>query len=104
VSKAPANWMQDEYATGQLIARLRADLATAIETIRNWENTFGKEVAAHAETRKALEENQETLTMSRALVDQLGETLESTRAELAKVEARVKELEAARARDRGERG
>jgi chromosome segregation ATPase len=56
---------------------------------------YDLERAAHAETRKSLEDRERALSFEQASHDRtdkmLNERLESTRAELAKAEARVKE-------------
>jgi hypothetical protein len=84
---------------GDEIAQLRADLATVTaenaELTREqveYETDLTAKRAAHAETRKALELERAAHWLS---VGTAAHALESTRAELAKAEARVKELETA---------
>lgn len=100
-AKERAFWKAEEQSWNEQMTQLRADLdtvtaerdysrsnhAACIEgTTAKWSQLLDAERAAHAATRKALEEMQQARAGATA-------AYESTRAELAKAEARVKELE-----------
>jgi chromosome segregation ATPase len=94
-------------ADGQEIAQLRADLATVTAerdadraqhvAIRDHRHATALQVlaaerAAHAETRKALEETSGALRSTTLQYEEYEQENEALRGELAKSEARVKEL------------